>query len=44
MTAAWHEKPVKREKDVPIGTPLPRRATDTARAALLAVLKADLDG
>ena len=42
MTAAWRQKPVKRDKDVPIGSSLPRAATDTARSALLAALRADL--
>jgi hypothetical protein len=44
MTDAWDLKPVKKDKDVPLRTPpLPRTATDTARAQLVAVLKADLD-
>jgi hypothetical protein len=43
MTAAWHAKPVKKDENVPIGTPLPRIATDAARAHLLRVLKSDVD-
>lgn len=45
MTAAWDAKPVKKDRDVPLRTaPLQRTATDAARASLLAVLTADLDG
>lgn len=44
MTAAWDNPPVKKDKDVPLRTsPLPRTATDEARARLLKILKADLD-
>jgi hypothetical protein len=42
MTTAWRTRPTKRDRDVPIGSPLPRTATDVARQALLATMKADL--
>jgi hypothetical protein len=44
MTAAWHAKPVKKDENVPIGTPLPRIAADAARAHLLRVLKSASTG
>ncbi len=43
MTQAWHAKPVKKDKDVPLGVGLPRADTDVARAALMVAIKADLD-
>jgi hypothetical protein len=43
MTAAWRSRPTKRDRDVPVGSPLPRARTDATRAALLAAMKADLD-
>lgn len=44
MTTAWRDRPTKKDKDVPIGSPLPRVATDRARTRLLAAMKKDLDG
>jgi hypothetical protein len=44
MTAAWRAGPTKKDKDVPIGSPLPRAATDQAQATLLTAMKKDLDG
>ncbi len=41
MTAAWLAPPTKRDRDVSIGTALPRTATDTARAQLLDAMKND---
>jgi Tfp pilus assembly protein PilE len=44
MTAAWETQPVKKDAHVPLRTPpLPRTATDRARAHLLAILEADLN-
>jgi hypothetical protein len=43
MTTAWRSRPTKRDKDVPLGSPLLRVATDKARVTLLAAMKADLD-
>ncbi|MFL6118779.1 hypothetical protein [Actinophytocola sp.] len=42
MTAAWLDKPTRRDRDVPIGTALPRAATDAARDKLLAAMKNDI--
>lgn len=42
MTAAWHDKPTKRDQDVPIDTPLSRAATDVARTELLEAMRSDL--
>ncbi len=44
MTAAWKSRPAKKERDVPVGRPRPSPRTDAAREALLAVLRAELDG
>jgi hypothetical protein len=44
MTTAWRSKPTKKDRNVPLGTALPRARTDAARATLLAAMKADLDG
>ena len=41
MTEAWHKPPMKKDSDVPIGTPLPREATDSARDVLLAAVRED---
>jgi hypothetical protein len=43
MTTAWKERPTRKDKDVPIGSQLPRVATDRARTTLLAAMKEDLD-
>jgi hypothetical protein len=43
MTTAWRSGPTKRDRDVPLGSPLPRAATDAARVTLLAAPNADLD-
>ncbi len=43
MTTAWRNKPTKKDRDVPLGSALPRARTGAARAALLAAMKADLD-
>ncbi|MGY5883434.1 hypothetical protein [Modestobacter lacusdianchii] len=43
MTAAWRGRPTKRDKDVPVGSALPRERTNAARRALLAVMKTDLE-
>lgn len=43
MTAAWQSRPTKKDRDVPIGSPLPRARSDDARATLLAAMQADLD-
>ena len=32
MTAAWRRRPTKRYQDDPIGSPLPRAATDVAKS------------
>jgi hypothetical protein len=42
MTAAWLDKPTKRDRDVPIGAALPRTATDTARDDLLEAMRNDV--
>ncbi|MFI7679392.1 hypothetical protein [Actinophytocola sp. NPDC049390] len=42
MSAAWRGKPTKRDRDVPIGRALPRKATDVARSKLLEAMKNDL--
>lgn len=42
MTAAWRARPVKRDRNVPLGAGLPRPRTDAARDALLDELKKDL--
>lgn len=42
MTTAWQSKPTRKDRDVPLGTALPRVRTDAARGALLAAMKADL--
>lgn len=39
MTTAWRARPTRKDKDVPIGSPLPRVATDLARATLLAAMR-----
>ncbi|SFF61659.1 hypothetical protein [Blastococcus tunisiensis] len=43
MTAAWRSRPTKKDRAVPIGSPLPRTGADAARAKLLTVMEADLD-
>lgn len=43
MTAAWHTRPTKKDRDVPIGSPLPRASSDAARATVLTAMEADLD-
>jgi hypothetical protein len=43
MTAAWRSRPTKRDRDVPVGSPLPRARTGAARAVLLHAMKSDLD-
>ncbi|TFV79416.1 hypothetical protein E4P39_01920 [Blastococcus sp. CT_GayMR19] len=43
MTAAWHSRPTKKDRDVPIGSPLPRASSDAARATVLTAMEADLD-
>lgn len=43
MTSAWHSRPTKKDRDVPIGSPMPRVASDGARAKLLTAMQADLD-
>ena len=35
MTAAWHRRPTKRDRDVPLGTALPRKDADAARKVVL---------
>jgi len=42
MTAAWRDRPTKRDRDVPIGSPLPRTSTDATREKLLEAMKRDL--
>ena len=42
MTTAWRSRPTRKDRDVPLGTPLPRARTDAARGALLFAMKADL--
>lgn len=42
MTAAWSGRPTKRDRDVHIGSPLPRAATDAAREKLQEAMKRDL--
>lgn len=42
MTTAWKGRPTKRDRDVPIGQPLPRVQADKARDLALATMKNDL--
>jgi hypothetical protein len=44
MTTAWRARPTKKDRDVPIGSPLPRTATNQARATLLSAMKKELEG
>lgn len=43
MTAAWHTRPTRKDGDVPLGKPYPRRLSDAARANVSDAMKQDLD-
>jgi hypothetical protein len=43
MTAAWNGRPTRKDREVPLGTPYPRTATDAAKEVVLQLMKAELD-
>lgn len=42
MTAAWHARPTKRDRDVPVGVSYPRPRADTTRQAIIEAMRRDL--
>lgn len=42
MTAAWRSRPTRHDRDVPLGQPFGRQASDAARAIVLEAMRSDL--
>lgn len=43
MTAAWRATPTRKDRDVPLGVPYQRDASDLAKAKVLALMRRELD-
>lgn len=44
MTSAWRAAPTRKDRDVPLGVPYKRQASDLAKGEVLDLMRRDLDG